>query len=69
MMALIIVVGRRQKNSNSIQEEIEKAINKVTGEKVNLIGSGRTDKGVHALGQVANFLTSSRIPADRFKLH
>lgn len=59
---------QRQNNSNSIQEEIEKAINKVTSEKVNLIGSGRTDKGVHALGQVANFLTNSRIPADRFKL-
>lgn len=58
---------QRQSNGDSIQGEIEKAINKVTGEKVNLIGSGRTDKGVHAKGQVANFITKSTIPADRFK--
>lgn len=58
---------QKQKNCPSIQEEIEKAIFKVTGEKVNLIGAGRTDKGVHAQGQVANFMTTSSIPADRFK--
>ena len=58
---------QKQKNANSIQEQIEKAIYLVTGEKVNLIGSGRTDRGVHALGQVANFTTLSSIPADRFK--
>ncbi len=58
---------QKQKNGISIQEEIEKAIFIVTGEKVNLIGAGRTDKGVHAQGQVANFLTSSSIPADKFK--
>ena len=59
---------QRQKNGVSIQEQIEKAINKVTGEKVHLIGSGRTDKGVHAKGQVANFITRSTIPPSRFKL-
>ena len=59
---------QRQENGNSIQEEIEKAIKLVTGEKVNLIGSGRTDSGVHAKGQVANFMTKSKIPADKFKL-
>lgn len=39
----------------SIQATIEQAIFKITGERVNLIGSGRTDSGVHAKGQVANF--------------
>lgn len=58
---------QKQKNGISIQEEIETAIFKVTGEDVNLIGSGRTDKGVHALGQVANFKTNSKIPPDRFR--
>lgn len=58
---------QKQKNAQTIQEQIEKAINKVTGENVNLIGSGRTDTGVHAKGQVANFITNSSIPGDRFK--
>jgi len=46
---------QRQKNERSIQGEIEKAIRTMTGKRVALIGSGRTDAGVHALGQVANF--------------
>ncbi|GFN36899.1 tRNA pseudouridine(38-40) synthase TruA [Tepidimicrobium xylanilyticum] len=58
---------QKQKNGNSIQKEIERAIKEVTGENVNLIGSGRTDKGVHAIGQVANFLTNTSIPPDRIK--
>lgn len=49
-----------------IQEVIEKAIESVTGEKEKLIASGRTDKGVHASGQVANFFTESNIPAEKF---
>ena len=53
----------KTKNGNTIQEEIEKAIKLVTGEKVDLIGSGRTDSGVHAKGQVANFMTNSNIPS------
>ena len=55
-----------QNNSVAIQDEIQKAIKKLTGEDCLLIGSGRTDAGVHALGQVANFKTSSKIPADKF---
>jgi tRNA pseudouridine38-40 synthase len=42
------------------------AIRLATGEKAVLHGSGRTDAGVHALRQAANFWTSSQIPADRF---
>jgi len=55
-----------QKNAPSVQEEIQKAIKKITGEDVNLIGAGRTDAGVHAKGQTANFITSSRVPGERF---
>lgn len=56
---------QRQKNAVSIQQLIEKAIEKITGSKANLIGSGRTDSGVHALAQRANFKTEARIPAER----
>ncbi len=58
---------QKQNKGNSIQGEIEKAIKLITGENVNLIGSGRTDSGVHAKGQVANFITKSKIPGDKFK--
>ena len=44
-----------QKNGKSIQDTLEKALKKVLKTKVKLIGSGRTDKGVHALAQFANF--------------
>lgn len=57
---------QRQKNFPSIQEEIEKAIRKVTGEKTVLCGSGRTDAKVHAVGHVANFYTKSKIPSKKF---
>lgn len=51
----------------TVQGEIEKALEKMHGHGVSLIGSGRTDSGVHALGQVANFHTDIRsIPALRF---
>lgn len=50
----------------SIQSEIENAIASITGEKIEIIGSGRTDAGVHALGQVANFHTNSNIEITKF---
>lgn len=55
-----------QANAITVQSTIEKCIKKLTGEDCNLIGSGRTDVGVHALGQVANFHTNSKIPAEKF---
>jgi tRNA pseudouridine38-40 synthase len=57
---------QRQKNALSIQEVIETALARITGEAVRLLGSGRTDAGVHALGQVANFTTRSTVPLRAF---
>jgi tRNA pseudouridine38-40 synthase len=56
-----------QTNGTSIQELIQKALLKITGEKLNLKGASRTDAGVHALGQVANFKTESTVPMAAFK--
>lgn len=50
----------------SIQAMLEAAVAAVTGETVPVIGAGRTDAGVHALGQVAHLETRSRISAGRF---
>lgn len=57
-----------QLNRPTIQETIENAISIITKEKVDLTGSGRTDSGVHALGQVANFKADTRIPEDKIKI-
>lgn len=57
-----------QLDKPTIQEAIEKAINVITKQKVDLIGSGRTDKGVHALGQVANFIADTNIESDKIKI-
>lgn len=58
---------QRQKNECSIQGEIEKALMTMAGEKVVLIGSGRTDAGTHALGQVANFHIDTSLVAETFQ--
>ena len=50
-----------QKNGVSIQKEIEKALGKILKLKIKLIGAGRTDKGVHAYGQCANFKINEKI--------
>lgn len=56
-----------QINALAVQDVVTAAIRKLTGEEeISLIGCSRTDTGVHAYGQVANFHTGSRIPADKF---
>ncbi len=57
---------QRQTKDRTVQETIEKALAVMTREKVTVIGSGRTDAGVHALGQVASFRTRSRLDAAVF---
>ena len=56
---------QKQPTKLNIQGEIEKAIEEITGEKVDLTASGRTDAGVHSLGQTANFKTESQIPIEK----
>ncbi|MDD2655006.1 MAG: tRNA pseudouridine(38-40) synthase TruA [Candidatus Omnitrophica bacterium] len=54
--------------SPTIQETLEEALKKVCKRKTNLVASGRTDSGVHALAQVANFKTDSKMPLDKFRV-
>ncbi|MGD1817660.1 MAG: tRNA pseudouridine(38-40) synthase TruA [Pleomorphochaeta sp.] len=56
-----------QKNGMGVQQVIEKALKKMLNEEVKVIGSGRTDSGVHAMGQVCHYDISDRqIPAKAF---
>jgi tRNA pseudouridine38-40 synthase len=57
---------QRQKNGLSIQQVIEESIGRMTGEESRVIGSGRTDAGVHAIGQVAHFHTASLLGERNF---
>ena len=59
---------QKQPTKLNIQGEIERAIKQITGEEVELTASGRTDAGVHALGQVANFKTNSNIPIEKIPI-
>ena len=68
MMVKTLIGWQKQPNKLNIQGEIERAIQIVTGEEVELIGSGRTDAGVHAFGQVANFKTNSEIPIEKIPI-
>ena len=58
---------QRQKEGKTVQGEIENIISKNFSEKINMISSGRTDKGVHALGQVSNFFIRKDIPVEAIK--
>ncbi|RLC01842.1 MAG: tRNA pseudouridine(38-40) synthase TruA [Deltaproteobacteria bacterium] len=55
---------QRQKADRTIQGEIEKALATMTGKSVSLAGSGRTDAGVHAIGQTASFNSDAGLSPD-----
>ena len=55
-----------QPNGITIEEKLNKALNRLTREDIRVIGASRTDSGVHALGNVAVFDTESPIPPERF---
>jgi tRNA pseudouridine38-40 synthase len=55
-----------QPNAIAIQSVVEQALNGFTGEKIRVVASGRTDAGVHAIGQVISFTTHSRAPCEGF---
>ena len=48
---------------DTIQGKLESCLSKILGEEIEISGSGRTDAGVHAVGQVANFHCESIMPA------
>ena len=56
-----------QPDQPTVQETLENAIATVTGERVRVLASGRTDAGVHALGQVVGFRTESTLPPEVFR--
>src|SRR3989304_1349666 len=58
---------QRKPQGITIQEVIEDTLNKITSETITVIGSGRTDSGVHALAQVANFKTEGRMTLLQFQ--
>ncbi len=52
---------QRQAGFRTVQEEVEGALERVTGGRISVTGASRTDAGVHSLGQTANFRTTSRL--------
>ena len=57
-----------QDNGVSVQQRLNEAALAITGEQIQLHGSGRTDSGVHARAQVAHFDTNARMPAYKFAI-
>lgn len=55
-----------QPNAITIQEVLQQTLHHITGEHIHVSGSGRTDAGVHARGQVIHFCTNSPIPTERW---
>ncbi len=58
---------QRQEGCPTVQGELERAWTAVTGERVPIEGASRTDRGVHALGQVAHLRTASPLPLERVR--
>lgn len=59
-------IQKGQPGSRTVQSELKRAVEKIVGEPISLVGAGRTDAGVHARGQTANFFTSKPIPEDKW---
>ena len=55
-------------HDNTIQGKLENTLSRILGEPIEVIGSGRTDAGTHAVGQVANFHCNSTMPAEEILL-
>ena len=56
-----------QNDDDTIQGRLEKALEKLHGHPVKITGAGRTDSGVHARGQCANFITDMTMPVEKFR--
>lgn len=56
---------QRQEGFDSVQQGLEEALLALCGERIAVVGAGRTDTGVHALGQVASFHVETRLPDER----
>lgn len=56
---------QRQQNGPSVQQTLEEALARLTGERANAVGSSRTDAGVHALGLCAHLDSATRIPPEK----
>ena len=56
-----------QNDDDTIQGRLEKALEKLHGHPVKITGAGRTDSGVHARGQCANFITDMAMPVEKFR--
>lgn len=57
---------QRQKNGIAVQQVIEEKLCRLTNESITITGAGRTDAGVHAVGQTVHFDTNATIPPDKF---
>ena len=57
-----------QPNGITVQEVIEKALSKMTGEDIHVVGCGRTDAGVHAIEYSANFHTNAKIAPQKYAM-
>ena len=56
---------QRQQNGPSVQQALEEALLRLTGEPVSVVGSSRTDAGVHARGLCAHFDSATRVPPEK----
>lgn len=59
-------VQAKHKDARTVQGVLEAAVSKINGSKTSVTGAGRTDSGVHALGQVANFFTEKDLPVSKW---